>query len=155
MTTALGPFVVAEDFRRIIHEQAMDRRIDDAAVIVVLQVQQAEPAAVAHESQALNLSAGMIATLANSIRLSDVATELAPCRFAVLFRMKAHQHLPALLDRLLPLIQRIFDDQEALAKRLVIEVSHAFLSPGNSGSDWLRQAAAGLQQPDPNTIASR
>lgn len=154
MTTALGPFVAAEDFRRIIHEQATDRRADDAAVIVIFQVQLAEPAAVAPGPQALNLSAGMIATLANSIRLSDVATELAPCRFAVLFRMKAHQHLPALLDRLQPLTQRIFDDQEALAKRLVIEVSHAFLSPGNSGSDWLQQAAAGLQQPDPDTIAS-
>jgi len=132
----------------------MNRRVDDAAAIVVLQVQQAEPAAVAPGPQMQNLSAGMIATLANSIRLCDVATELAPCRFAVLFRMKAHQYLPALLDRLLPLIHRIFDDQEALAKRLVIEVSLAFLSPGNPGSDWLRRAAAGLQHANSDAIGS-
>jgi len=61
--------------------------------------------------------------------------------------MKAHQHLAALLDRLLPLIQRIFDDQGQLAKRLVIDVSHAFLSPGSSGGEWIRQASAGLDLP--------
>ncbi|QSI78625.1 hypothetical protein [Niveibacterium microcysteis] len=154
MTTALGPFVAVEEFHRIIREQAMDRRIDDAAVIVVLQVHLAEPAAAAPALPTGSLSAGMMATLANSIRLSDVATELAPWRFAVLFRMKAQQHLPALLDRLLPLVQRIFDDQETLAKRLLIDVSHAFLSPGSSGSDWLQQAAAGVQHRSADNIQS-
>lgn len=152
MTTELGPFVAADEFRRVIHEQAIDRRIDDAAVIVVMQVHLAE-SATGPASPAHDVAHTMVTTLANSIRLSDVATEIAPWRFAVLFRMKAHQHLPALLDRLLPLAQRIFDDQGALAKRLVIDVSHAFLSPGSAGSDWINQATAGLPLPGADCTA--
>lgn len=153
MTTELGPFVAADEFRRVIQEQATDRRVDDAAVIVVMQVNLAEPA-TEPTSPADDVTRTMMATLANSIRLSDVAAEIAPWRFAVLFRMKAHQHLPALLDRLLPLVQRIFDDQGQLAKRLVIDVSHAFLSPGSTGGDWIERAAAGLHGPGTHYTAS-